>query len=284
MMKFICSKSEFIGAISTVQKAVTGKTTLPILEGILITAKKGQLILTATDLDLGIETKLTCNIISNGSVVLNSKLFGEIIRKLPDMEIEVEVDDTYNTVIRCGKSKFNLIGQNPEEYPELPSINENIMYKIPQDLIKNMIRQTIFSTAQDETRPILTGVLFEVKDGSLTMVALDAYRLALRRSYLEVEDNISAVIPGKTLNEVSKILESSEDNVSITFTPNHILFNIENTKVISRLLDGQFINYRQIIPEEYKLRVKVSTKILLDSIERASLLGKESKTNLIKIS
>lgn len=282
-MKFVCEKSKLIEAISTVQKAVTGKTTLPILEGILVNCKNGLLTLTATDLDLGIETKVDCNVASDGSVVLNARLFGEIIRKLPDMDIQVEIDSSFNTIITCGKSKFNLVGQNPDEYPELPVINENAMYHIPQDLIKNMIRQVIFATAQDETRPILTGVLFEVRDGLLSMVALDAYRLALRRSNIGPANNISAVIPGKTLNEVSKILNMSDDEVSITFTPNHILFNLGSTRVISRLLDGEFINYRQIIPEEYKMRVKVETRALLDSIERASLLAKEGKTNLIKM-
>jgi DNA polymerase-3 subunit beta len=282
-MRIICSKNDLLDGISTVQKAVTGKTTLPILEGILINAKKGQLLLTATDLDLGIETRIPCEIFREGSVVLNSRLFGEIIRKLPDTEVEIQVDGSNKAAILCGKSKFNLVGQDPGEYPELPSINENTMYSIPQDLLKDMIRQTIFAAAQDETRPILTGVLFEVKDGVLSMVALDAYRLALRRSHIGSQSTISSVIPGKTLNEVGKILMPSEEEVAITFTSNHILFTINGTRVISRLLDGEFINYRQIIPEEYKLRVKVNSRELLDSIERASLLAKEGKTNLIKM-
>lgn len=282
-MKFICPKNDLIEAISTVQKAVTGKTTLPILEGILVTCKNGELTLTATDLDFGIETIIDCHVVSDGSVVINSRLFGEIIRKLPDMDIVVEVDESYSITILCGSSKFNVVGQNPVEYPELPVINENSMYRIPQDLLKNMIRHTIFAAAQDETRPILTGVLFEVRNGVLTMVALDAYRLALRRSNVGYASEINAVIPSKALNEVGKILMSSDEDVSITFTPNHILFTLGNTKVISRLLDGEFINYRQIIPEEYKMRVRVSTRMLLDSIERASLLAKEGKTNLIKM-
>lgn len=282
-MKFICPKDDLLEGISIVQKAVTGKTTLPILEGILVSCKDGKLILTATDLDFGIDTEVHCDVISNGSVVLNARLFGEIIRRLPDMDIEIEVDNSFNTTINCGTSKFNIIGQNPVEYPELPVINENIMYKIPQDLLKNMIRQTIFAAAQDETRPILTGVLFEVRNGVLTMVALDAYRLALRRANIGSSNDINAVIPSKTLNEVSKILLTSDEEVSITFTPNHILFSLESTRVISRLLDGEFINYRQIIPEEYKMRIKVNTRTLLDSIERASLLAKEGKTNLIKM-
>jgi DNA polymerase III subunit beta len=282
-MKFVCSKSELLEGISAVQKAVTGKTTLPILEGILITAKNGELLLTATDLDLGIETKILSEVLQNGSVVLNSRLFGEIIRKLPDMDIEIQIDNTYNATILCDKSKFSLVGQSPDEYPELPVINENIMYNLPQDLLKNMIRQVTFAAAQDETRPILTGVLFEVRDRVLSMVALDAYRLALRRSNIDSLSEINAVIPGKTLNEVGKLLLFSDEDVSITFTTNHILFSIGKTRVISRLLDGEFIKYRQIIPEEYKLRIKVNTRNLLDSIERASLLGKEGKTNLIKM-
>lgn len=282
-MKFTSSKNSLLEGILTVQKAVTGKTTLPILEGILINCKNNELTLTATDLDLGIETKIDCTVISNGAVVLNSRLFGEIIRKLPDMDIEIEVDSTYNTTIVCGKSKFNLIGQNPDEYPELPVINENVMYRIPQDLLRNMIRQVIFAVAQDETRPILTGVLFEVKDGILSMVALDAYRLALRSSNIGSKNDISAVIPGKTLSEVSKILLTSDDEVSITFTPNHILFTIGDTRVISRLLEGEYMNYRQIIPEEYKMRVKANTRALQESIERASLMANEGKTNLIKV-
>lgn len=282
-MKFVCTKNVLLDGISIVQKAVTGKTTLPILEGIHISSKGGELCLTATDLDMGIETSIPCEVLSDGSVVLNSRLFGEIIRKLPDMEIEIEVDGSFGTTIICGKSKFTLVGQNPEDYPELPIINENSMYKLPQDLLKNMIKQVIFAAAQDETRPILTGVLFEARDGVLSMVALDAYRLALRRSNINSSNNINAVIPGKTLNEVGKILEASAEEVYITFTPNHILFSLGNTKVISRLLDGEFINYRQIIPEEYKSKVKINTKMLLDSIERASLLAKEGKTNLIKI-
>jgi len=282
-MKFKCFKTELLEGISTVQKAVTGKSTLPILEGILIKCKDGELSLTATDLDLGIETKVKCQVIENGSVVLNSRLFGEIIRRLPDISVEIEVDKSNNTSIVCGKSKFYIVGQNAADYPELPSINQNTMYKLPQELLKNMIRQTSFAAAQDETRPILTGILFEVRDGVLSMVALDAYRLALRRSDIGPCSNINAVIPSKTLNEVGKILQADDDEVSITFTPNHILFSIDDTQIISRLLDGEFINYRQIIPEEYKLRVKVNTKLLLDSIERASLLAKEGKTNLIKM-
>lgn len=280
-MWFTCEKELLENAINTVQRAASNKTTYPILEGILIKAKDDKVILTATDLDLGIETYINANINKNGAIVLNSRLLAELIRKLPNDMISIKMEEN-NVLIKCQKSEFTLIGNNPEEFPSLPSINENIMYELSQDLLKNMIRQTIFAIAPDETRPILTGILFEIKDGILNFVALDGYRLALKSESIGSYENISAVIPGKTLSEISKILEPTDDTVKITFTPNHILFNLENTKIISRLLDGEFINYRQIVPDEYKLRVKVKTDELLDSIERASLLAREGKTNLIK--
>ncbi|QCX33588.1 DNA polymerase III subunit beta [Caloramator sp. E03] len=280
-MWFTCEKELLENAINTVQRAASNKTTYPILEGILIKAKDNKVILTATDLDLGIETYINANINKNGATVLNSKLLAELIRKLPNDMISMKMEEN-NILIKCQKSEFTLIGSNPEEFPSLPSINENIMYELSQDLLKNMIRQTIFAIAPDETRPILTGILFEIKDGTLNFVALDGYRLALKSENIGSYENISAVIPGKTLSEISKILEPTDDTVKITFTPNHILFTLDNTKIISRLLDGEFINYRQIVPDEYKLRVKVKTGELLDSIERASLLAREGKTNLIK--
>jgi DNA polymerase-3 subunit beta len=279
-MWFTCEKNILQEAINTVQKATSSKTTYPILEGILIKAVDDKIILTATDLDLGIETYVNADVHQNGSIVLNSKLFGEFVRKLPNEDITLKIENN-NVYITCEKSEFVIVGNNPSEFPQLPSINENSMYEISQDILRNMIKQTIFAIAQDETRPILTGVLFEVKDGILSFVALDGYRLALKSCEIGNKNNISAVIPGKTLNEISKILEPSEEIVKITFTPNHILFNLGNTKIISRLLDGEFINYRQIIPDEYRLRVRANVGALMDSIERASLLAREGRTNLI---
>lgn len=279
-MWFTCEKNILQEAINTVQKATSSKTTYPILEGILIKAIDNKVILTATDLDLGIETFINADVHQNGSIVLNSKLFGEFVRKLPNDDFTLKIENN-NVYITCKKSEFTLIGNNPAEFPQLPVINENSMYEVSQDILKDMIKQTIVAIAQDETRPILTGVLFEVKEGVLSFVALDGYRLAIKTVNINNNNNISAVIPGKTLNEISKILEPSKDMVKITFTPNHILFNLGNTKIISRLLDGDFINYRQILPDEYRLRVKANVVELMDSIERASLLAREGRTNLI---
>lgn len=280
-MRFSCDKSVLQEAIDTVQKACSTRTTYPILEGILIDANDKQIKLVATDLDLSIETFINADIEENGTIVVNSRLFGEFIRKLPNDKVTIEAKDN-NVNITCQKSEFVLVGNNAEEFPKLPVINENSMYEISQDTLRNMIKQTIFAVAPDETRPVLTGILFEVKNNVLSFVALDGYRMALRTYDIGNAADISAVIPGKTLNEISKILEPSEDKVKITFTPNHILFNLNQTKIISRLLDGDFINYRQIIPDEYRLKIKVKTVDILNSIERASLLAREGKTNLVK--
>ena len=284
-MKVICHQKTLVSSINIVQKAVSSKSTLPVLKGILLETEGNRLKLVGTDLELGIENYIECQIIRPGSVVLSSKIFGEIIRKLPDSHVEIDVDSDNNAVIRCENSEFTLIGQSSLEFPELPEIERDFRCAIPQDLLKNMIRHTAFATAVDETRPILTGVLMEIKDETISMVALDGYRLALRQGNVKAFGKNKAVIPGKTLNEVLKVLtEEENDMVEIYFTSKQVLFNMENTRIISRLLEGEFINYKQIIPNDHKSRVKVQTRSLLDSIERASLMAREGKNNLIKIS
>lgn len=282
-MKFMCEKSILVEAISTVQKAVTGKSTMPILQGILIKATNEGLVLTGSDIDLSIETKIKADVVETGNIVVDSRLFGDIVRRLPNDVIQINTINENNIEIICQKSKFSLIHMNADEFPSLPNINENMIFSIPQKMLKGMIRGTIFATAQDETRPILTGVLFEVKNKNINLVALDGYRLALRSENVDSENTINAVIPAKTLSEISKIIGEDDENINITFTPNHILFTVGETKVISRLLEGEFIKYNSIIPDEYELAVTAKRSDLLNSIERASLMAKDSNTNLIKL-
>ena len=282
-MKFRCEKSNLQEAISIAQKAVTGKSTMSILEGISIDARNNELTIIGTDTDLSIETKFICEIIESGKIVVDSRLFGEIIRKLPNDEIEITTLENNAIEITCQKSKFTLIHMNADDYPSLPIIDEDRVFTIPQITLKNMIRATIFAIAQDDTRPILTGVLFEANDKKFNLAALDGYRLALKSEFIESDSSISAVVPGKTLSEVYKILVETDENTNITFTPNHILFNLGNTIIISRLLEGEFIKYSSIIPQEFKLSITAKRSELLNCIERASLMGKEGNTNLIKL-
>ena len=282
-MNFICSKQKLQEGISIVTKAITGKTTMPILEGIYIEANDEGLTLIGSDMDVSIETKVEAKVTTAGKIVLDARLFGEIIRKLPNSDVKIEITDNDLIQVTCEKSVFNLVYMNPSDYPMLPTINEDLKVEVPQNLLKNMIKGTSFAIAQDEVRPILQGILFEVKDKQLNLVALDGYRLAIRNELLDIDNDIEVVIPGKTLNEVSKILEDNSDLVEITFTSNHILFNLEKTKIISRLLEGKFINYNSLLPQEHKLSINVNRQELQNSIERASLMAKDGNTNLIKL-
>ncbi len=282
-MIFLCDKTKLQEATAIAQKAITGKSTMPILEGLYIEASKNTLTLIGSDKDISIETKIEADVLESGKIVVDAKIFGEIIRKLPNNEIKIETLEGNNIQITCEKSVFNLVHMLPDEFPSLPQINENMIFNIPQNILKNMIKGTAFAVAQDETRPILQGILFEVDNSRLNLVALDGYRLALRSEIIDTNNTINAVIPGKTLNEVAKILEESDEVVNITFTTNHILFNLGDTKIISRLLEGEFIKYNALLPQEHKLIVTVNKQDLQNGIERASLMAKEGNSNLIKL-
>ncbi|AKL93528.1 DNA polymerase III subunit beta DnaN [Clostridium aceticum] len=281
-MRFSCEKKTLVHSTTIVQKAVSSKTTLPILKGIYIEVLENYLKLVATDLEIGIEHTVEVNTYQEGAVVVDARLFSEIIRKLPDAKVEITLKENNQLSIKCENSEFNIVCYDPQDFPELPSIEEEYSYEITQDLFKNMIRQTVFAASQDETRPVLTGALMEIEEDTLNMVALDGYRLALRKGKIQASIDNKVILPAKTLNEINRILTDEEETIHITLTENHALFIIGTTKLISRLLEGEFISYKQIIPKEYKSKVKVKTKSLLDSIERASLLAREGKNNLVK--
>lgn len=282
-MIFICEKQKLQEGVSIATKAITGKTTMPILEGIYINATKEGLTLIGSDMDVCIETKVNADVLEEGTIVIDAKIFGEIIRKLPSSDVKIETLENDIIQISCEKSVFNLVYMNGSDYPSLPNINENLTVEVPQNILKNMIKGTSFAIAQDETRPILQGILFEVKKKRLNLVALDGYRLAVKSEFLDNDNDIEVVIPGKTLNEISKILEDISDIVKITFTNNHILFNLSETKVISRLLDGKFVNYDSLLPQEYKILINVNKQELQNGIERASLMAKDGNSNLVKL-
>ena len=220
--------------------------------------------------------------LEEGSIVINSRIFGDIVRKLPNETINISTSENKMN-ITCRTSEFNLIGNPALEYPELPTLIDQYSIKIPKDLFKSTIRQTVFATTQDETRPILTGVLFEIVNNNASFVALDGYRLALKTIKVNSTGDVKVVVPAKTLIELNKILEDEEDDVDVVLTPGHIVFRLGDTVVYSRLLEGQFLNYRDIIREEHNTRVKVNRREFQNSLERASLLAKEEKANLVKL-
>jgi len=216
-MIIICNKQKLQDGISICQKAITGKSTMPILEGIYINATKEGITLIGSDIDVCIETKVDADVLEEGKVVIDSKIFGEIIRKLPNSDVRIEIIQDDTVQITCEKSVFNVVFMNADEFPSIPKLDIAKELKVPQNILKNMIKSTSFAIAQDETRPILQGILFEVKEKKLNLVALDGYRMAIKTEYLDNDFDIEVVIPGKTLNEVSKILEDVESIVIISY-------------------------------------------------------------------
>ena len=238
-MKIVCYKDKIIKALNSVVKGVASKTTMPILEGILIQTNDNEIKLTTYDLEIGIEYIMECEIKEQGSTVVNAIMFSEIIRKLPDTEIYISLNDKNLLEIECEGSLYKLATMNPEEFPELPKIEIENSIEVDQNVLKNMIRKTIFAVSSEENRPIFTGCLFEIENNKLNLVAVDGFRLALRSIYLNKQtNNFSAVIPGKTLNEVNKIISDSFEPVKIGVSKNQALFEMDNCKIVTRILEG----------------------------------------------
>lgn len=283
-MKIICQQQDLSKALNTVQKAVTNRTTIPILKGILLQAKNDDTLkLAASDLDLSIEKKINIKVIDEGSIVVSAKLFTDIIRKLPSGEIEIETIDK-NVLIKSYNSEFTIVGQSSEDFPEMSSIDSIDNLYINKEIFKNMIKQTSFSASIDESRGIIVGVLIEIEKENINMVALDGFRMAVRREQMISQKEKKIIVPSRILNEINKILSDEEgDTISLSLNEKNIVIKIDNTIIFSRLLEGDFINYKEIIPKNSNCSVKVNREELFDSIERASLLAREGKNNLIKI-
>lgn len=266
-------------AINIVLKAIPAKTTMPILECVVIEAYGDEIKLTTNDMSLGIETRLPAEIEEDGTILVKAKMIADIIRKLPDEDIYFEADENENILLFCGKSKFNLSGKSHEEFPMLPEIEKTKKIEISQFTLREMIRQTIFSISNNENNKILTGELFEINGDEFKIASLDLHRVSIRKMQLkESYDDIKVVIPGKTLSEVSKILTGGiEDEVRIFFSKNHVLFEMENTVIISRLIEGNFYNINQMLSNDYETKVTVNKKEFLDCIDRATLLLREAE-------
>jgi len=277
IMKLIFTKSSLIKAVGIVMKAVPTRTTMSILECILIDASTNEIKFTANDMELGIETIVEGEIIEKGKVAIDAKIFSEIVRKLPDNDITIETDDNYTSTITCEKSKFNIAGKSGDDFSYLPVIIKEKSISLSQFTLKETINQTIFCTSPNDNNKMMTGELFEVKDNVLKVVGLDGHRIAIRNINLSGNaDDVKVVVPGKTLNEISKILSSdAESVVNIYFTNNHILFEFDNTMVVSRLIEGEYFKINQMLSSDYETKVVINKKEFLDSIDRANLLIRE---------
>ena len=276
-MKIICEKEKIIKGINSVINGVASKTTMPVLEGILIQTNDNEIKLTSYDLEIGIEYIIECEVKEQGSTVVNATMFSEIIRKLPNTDIKINLNDNNLLEIECEGSLYKLATMNPDEFPELPKISVDNSIEVEQTTLKNMIRKTIFAVSTEENRPIFTGCLFEVVENKLNVVAIDGYRLAIKSNVLnEKATDFSAVIPGKTLNEVNKIISDSFERIKIGISKNQALFEMENCKIVTRLLDGEFLNYNNAIPTTWETRIRVNKSNIQDCFERLLLISASS--------
>ncbi|MCZ8533766.1 DNA polymerase III subunit beta [Psychrobacillus psychrodurans] len=293
-MKFEVMRDSLLEGLSDVIKAVSSKTTVPILTGLKLEVTNKGLYITGSDSDITIQTFIpvekngeqVISITEPGSIVLQARVFNEIVRKLPTNDVEIEVTNQFQTHIRSGKSEFNLIGLDASEYPLLPEIEEERQFFIPSDLLKSIIKETVFAVSTSESRPVLTGVNWQVKEGELHCVATDSHRLAKRKTGIKdlPNEEYSIVIPGKSLNELNKILEETSSEVAIVMTQQQILFKTGDVLFYSRLLEGNYPDTSRLIPSESKTTILVNSKSLLQAIDRASLLAREERNNVVRFS
>lgn len=276
MLRFSCEKALLQSAAATASRAVAAKSSIPALEGILLEGTS-CLTLTGYNMQTGIRTALAAQIQEEGRIVLNARLFGDIIRKMPDDIIVFSTDEKYMVHMTCGDASFDIPGLNAEDYPDMPEVDDEFSVSIQQRTLKAMINETSFAVSTNEARPVHTGSLFEIDDQGLTVVSVDGFRLALRREPLEKIDGgaFSFVAPGSALNEVEKICEETDELMTITQGKRHLLFEADSTQLICRRLEGEFLNYRSAIPRSNPIAVEAETKDLLESLDRVSVVISE---------
>lgn len=282
-MKVIILKQNLLEAINVVQKAIMAKATLPILEGIYIEAEE-KLKLIGNNHDLAIEYSIEADIMEKGSIVINARIFGDIIRKLPDAPVSIEVIENNKVKIECLNSYFEIKGIDSDSYPLPPAIETDILFTISQASLKELIRQTIFAVGSDENRKIMTGSLIEVSNGEIKIASLDGFRMAVSKSIIKEDVSFKVVVPGKNMNEISRILETNDDLITISLSGNIISFILKDCTISSNILDGEFMNYRSYIPSQFETVINVNTKDLTDSLERASLITSDDKRYPVKFS
>lgn len=273
-MKIVCTKTDLMKGVNIVSKAVPTRSTMAIMECILVDASADEIKLTANDSELGIETIIDGTIEERGIVAIDAKIFSDIVRKLPDDDVTITTDDSFRTNITCGKADFNIVGKSGEDFSYIPMIPRNNPIVISEYSLKQVILQTIFSIADNDNNKLMTGELFEVKGDKLQVVSLDGHRISIRNLQLKEEyPSARVVVPGKTLNEISRIIPGSfEENVSIYITENHIIFEYERTTVVSRLIDGEYFRIEQMLSSDYETKIQVNRQELLACIDRATLL------------
>lgn len=274
-MNITCQRTELQSAVLNISRVVATKSPIPALEGILFRAEQTGIFLCGYDLNLGITTEIPAMVREEGAVIFSGKLFGDIIRSLPDAEVTITVDDKFCATIRSGESEFHIVGIAASEYPDIPSVSGGTEFRIPQTTLKSMIRQTLFAVSTSDSKPIHTGAKFDLKNRTLRVVAVDGCRLAMRSEPVDCDENTDFVVPGRTLSEVLKLMESDDDDVRVGVGRRHIVLHVGNYAVISRLLEGEFLDFDKSIPAGSKYNIVVPTRRFIEAVERMSLVVSE---------
>ncbi len=285
-MNFSCEKAVLCEAVNNVSPAVSAKSTLMALECVLLRCRSGRLTVIGYNLELGITKEIEVDSREDGEIILNARLFGEIINRMPAGTLSLTTDDKLLTIIRSGGAQFTILGMSAEEYPEIPVISEERSFRLPADTLRSMISQTLFAVSQDAATPVLTGTLFEIKNGVLYLVSVDGCRLALRKEPVNCSENFKFVAPGRTLSELLKLIGKFSDGedreVLLKLGSKHIVFECGGYTILSRLLEGDFIDYNAAIPKEHKTRIVLSAREFAESINRASIIISEKIKNPVK--
>ena len=274
-MKFSCLRTDLQSAISNVSRAVSSKSTIPALEGVLVKAYGDKLNISGYNLEIGITTDIEATIADEGEIVISAKLFLDIVRNLPQEILTIETDDRLIIYISCGDADYKITGMSSIEYPDLPTFEQTDEITLNSKTLREMIRQTVYATSENMAKPIYTGSLFEIEESVLTIVAIDGYRMAVRREPVESKSETSFIVPGKTQLEILKLLSDDEEPVDIMIGQRHITFRVKNYRVISRLIEGIFIDYKTTIPQTVKTEVVINTRCLINSVERMSLMNND---------
>lgn len=282
-MKFTVERAQLLECVSRLQKVVGAKTAMPVLEGILISAEQGKVTLAAYNLEMGMKKEIYAKCDEEGDIVINAKLLSEILRRMNGIQVEIEADSRLMCHIKSGEAVFDIMGMASSDFPEIPFATDGMKFSLEGDMLCDMVKGTIFAVAQVEgTRPILTGLNFSIKNGILQMVAIDGYRLAIRRQKVDLINDCEFIVSGRALNEAIKLIDESTESVDITVSGRLISFNIDGYVFTSRLLEGEFVNYEKIIPTEYSQRIKVSCHDIINTVERVSLLISETFTTPVR--
>lgn len=282
-MKFSCEKDILQNAIATASRAAAAKSPINTLEGLLIEAEQ-KVKITGYDLKKGIYTRIDAAVSEPGSIVLGARIIGDIVRSLPDGIVTISTSSGYKTTIICGNAEFNIIGADSADYPELPDVDFMSNISLKQKTLKKMIAETVFAVSDNESRPVYTGSLFEVRDDELTIVSVDGFRLAMRREEIDRSDKQeeSFIVPGAALSEIERICSDSDEMVRITLGSKHISFSVDETVLISRRLEGEFMNYRKTVPQEFAISVSVKRADILSVVDRVSLIIEDKTKNPIR--